>query len=63
MEHSIAQPDLGGVAHGDQAALATALGHGSHAGEGPEGGIVPALDQPGSLGEHGGERDRADPGQ
>src|SRR4051812_27876848 len=38
VEHSIAQPDLGGVANRDQAALATALGHRRHAGEGPEGG-------------------------
>src|SRR3954470_9656315 len=51
VEHSIAQPDLGGVAHQDDAALAAALGHGSHAGEGPEGGVIAATDRPGSLAE------------
>src|SRR6185295_11690950 len=35
VEHSVAQPDLGGVAHADKAALATALGHRRHPREGP----------------------------
>src|SRR3954447_9604608 len=39
VEHSVAQPELGGVAHRDDAALAAALGYGSHAGEGSEGGV------------------------
>src|SRR4051794_13347108 len=59
----VAQPDLGGVAHRDDAALAGALGYGGHAGEGSEGGVVPAADRPGSFGEQGREGDRADPGQ
>jgi len=63
VEHSVAQPDLGGVAHRDDAALAAALGYGGHAREGSEGGVVPAADRPGSFGEQGREGDRADPGQ
>src|SRR3954453_11237714 len=53
VEHSIAQPDLGGVAHRDDAALATALGYGRYTGEGPEGSVVSAADRPGGLGEQG----------
>ena len=63
VEDSVAQPDLGSVAHNDETALATALGHRSHPGEGPKGGVISAADRPGSLGEQGREGDRADPGQ
>ena len=63
VEDSVAQPELGSVAHDDDAALATALGHRSHPGEGPEGVVISAADRPGSLGEQGREGDRADPGQ
>src|SRR3954469_21231109 len=55
VEHSVAQPDLGGVAHRDDAALAAALGYGGHAREGSEGGVVAAADRPGSFGEQGRE--------
>src|SRR3954467_5035495 len=37
VKHSVSQSDLGGIAHDDDAALATALGYGRHAREGPEG--------------------------
>ena len=49
--------------HNDETALATALGHRSHPGEGPKGGVISAADRPGSLGEQGREGDRANPGQ
>src|SRR3954463_10982674 len=41
VEHSVAQPYLGGVAHRDDTALAAPLGYGRYAREGPEGGVVP----------------------
>jgi hypothetical protein len=63
VEHGVAQPDLGGVAHGDDARLAAALGHRRHAGQGPERGVVAARERASRLGEQGGERDLADPGQ
>src|SRR3954471_17357023 len=63
VKHSVSQSDLGGIAHDDDAALATALGYGCHAREGPEGRVISTRERPGGLGEQGGERDRADPRQ
>ncbi len=63
VEHRLAQLDLGGIAHDDETSLAATLGHRGHAREGPKGRVVSTRERPGSLGEQGGERDRADPGQ
>src|SRR5262252_2915447 len=55
-----AQPHVAGLAHDDDAALATALGHRGDAGQGAQGVIISPAQRLGSLGEQRGEDDPPD---
>ena len=50
VEYRLAQPFMGGVAHDNDAALATALGDRRHSRQGPEGLVVPAGERAGRFG-------------
>jgi len=63
VEYGLAQPLLSGIAHHDDAGLATPLGNRRHPGQGPERTVVPASEWPGRFGEQSSEGSSADAGQ